>query len=111
MKLNYAGKNRLISDIQEEGKKAYSYGISFSLQTTPPERKALLLCDCRIHRWIPGNWAKEKNRMPYLEEKIMAHIWLENNRIYKLPIYQEYNDGRREYCWQETEEKYYNLYN
>ena len=41
----------------------------------------------------------------------MAYIWLENNRIYKLPIYQEYNDGRREYCWQETEEKYYNLYN
>ena len=111
VKLNYAGKNHLISDIQEEGKKAYSYGISFSLQTTPPERKALLLCDCRIHRWIPGNWAKEKNRMPYLEEKIMAHIWLENNRIYKLPIYQKYNDGRREYCWQETEEKYYNLYN
>ena len=105
--LNYAGKNQLISDIQGSGDNVYSYGISFSLQTVPPERKALLLCDCCIHRWIPGKW-KDK---PYLnKDNITAHVWVENNRIYKLPIFQKYNT-EEEYLWKETEEKYYNLYN
>lgn len=105
--LNYAGKNQLISDIQGSGDNVYSYGISFSLQTVPPERKALLLCDCCIHRWIPGKW-KDK---PYLnKDSMMAHVWVENNRIYKLPIFQKYKT-EEEYFWQETEEKYYNLYN
>ncbi len=105
--LNYAGKNQLISDIQGEGNNVYSYGISFSLQTIPPERKSLLLCDCSIHRWIPGK-RKEK---PYLnKENMIAHVWVGNNRIYKLPIYQKYK-SEEEYFWQEVEEKYYNLYN
>lgn len=102
----YAGKNQLISEIQGEGDKAYSYGISFSLQTVPPERKPLLLCNCCIHKWIPGKW-KEK---PYLnQENIIAHIWAENHRIYRLPIYQKYK-SEEEYFWQEAEKKYYNLY-
>ena len=105
--LNYAGKNQLISDIQGEGDHIYSYGISFSLQTVPPERKSLLLCDCCIHRWIPGKW-KEK---PYLNtDNVMAHVWVGNHRIYKLPIFQKYRTDE-EYFWQEIEEKYYNLYN
>lgn len=104
--LNYAGKNQLISDIQGEGNGVYSYGISFSLQTIPPERKAVLLCDCSIHRWIPESW-KER---PYLHEDMIAHVWGGNNRIYKLPIVQTYKRGE-EYYWKEVEEKYYNLYN
>lgn len=105
--LNYAGKNQLISDIQGKGNDVYSYGISFSLQTIPPERKSLLLCDCSIHRWIPGK-IKEK---PYLnKENMIAHVWVGNNRIYKLPIYQKYK-SEEEYFWQEVEEKHYNLYN
>ena len=105
--LNYAGKNQLVSDIQGDGNNVYSYGISFSLQTVPPERKSLLLCDCCIHRWIPG---KRKDK-PYLnKDSMVAHIWVENNRIYKLPIFQKYKT-EEEYFWQETEEKYYNLYN
>lgn len=111
VKLNYAGKNQLISDVQGEGRKIYSYGISFSLQTTPPERKSLLLCDCRIHRWIPGNWKQEENKPPRLDEQVMAHIWVGNNRIYKVPICQKYENGQRIYCWQEAEENCYNLYN
>ena len=105
--LNYAGKSQLISDIQGKGNNIYSYGISFSLQTIPPKRKPLLLCDCSIHRWIPSKW-KEK---PYLnKENVMAHIWVGNNRIYKIPIYQRYK-SEEEYFWQEVEEKYYNLSN
>lgn len=107
VKLNYAGKNQLISDIQGEGNSSYSYGISFSLQTIPPNRKSLLLCDCSIHRWISGKW-KEK---PYLnKEDMIAHIWVGDNRIYKIPIYQKYKSDE-EYFWKEVEKKYYNLYN
>lgn len=111
VKFNYAGKNQLISDIQREGREVYSYGIAFSVQTIPPERKSLLLCDCRINRWIPGNWIKEKNGTPYLDEQAIAHVWVGNNKVYRIPIYQKYDNGQRKYCWQETEEKYYNLYN
>ena len=104
--LNYAGKNQLISDIQGDGNNVYSYGVSFSLQTIPPERKSLLLCDCSIHRWIPGKWQEK----PYLKENVIAHVWVGNNRIYKLPICQKYK-SEEVYHWQEVEEKYYNLYN
>lgn len=105
--LNYAGKNQLISDLQGQGNNVYSYGVSFSLQTVPPERKSLLLCDCCIHRWIPNKW-KDK---PYLNKKnVMAHVWVGNNRIYRLPIFQKYKTDE-EYYWPEAEEKYYNLYN
>ena len=102
VKLNYAGKNQLISDIQGEGDHSYSYGISFSLQTVPPERKALLLCDCCIHRWIPDRWSEK----PYLNgDNLTAHIWMENNRIYKLPIFQKYKT-EEEYSWKEPEKTY-----
>lgn len=104
--LNYAGKNQLISDIQGDGSNVYSYGVSFSLQTIPPERKSLFLFNCCIHRWIPGKW-KDK---PYLnKENLMAHVWVGNNRIYKLPIYQKYK-SKEEYYWNEVEEQYYNIY-
>lgn len=105
--LNYAGKNQLVSDLQGNGNNVYSYGVSFSLQTVPPERKSLLLCDCCIHRWIPGKW---KDKPYFNKDNIVAHIWTENHRIYKLPILQKYKT-EEEYFWQETEEKYYNLYN
>ena len=104
---NYSGKNHLISDIQGKGNDVYSYGLSFSLQTVPPERKALLLCDCSIHRWIP----KKRTEKPFLnKENLVAHVWVGNNRIYKIPIFQKYK-SEEEYFWQEAEEKYYNLYN
>ena len=102
--LNYAGKNQLISDMQGEGNNVYSYGVSFSLQTIPPERKSLLLCDCSIHRWIPGKWKET----PFLKENIMAHVWVGNSRIYKLPICYS---KEVVYSWNAVEEKCYNLYN
>ena len=103
---HYAGKNQLISQIQGEGSHVYSYGISFSLQTVPPERKSLLLCDCSIHRWIPKNWSER----PKLDGKnVVAHIWVGNHRIYKLPIRRVPQD-QGGYAWQEVEEKCYNLY-
>lgn len=107
VKLNYAGKDHLISDIQGEAERSYSYGITFSLQTVPPERKSLLLCDCCIHRWIPGRWSEKP---PYLKgENVQAHIWMKNDRIYKIPIFQKYNTEEG-YFWKEPEKTYYNLY-
>ena len=101
---NYAGKNQLISNIQGEDKLIYSYGISFSIQTIPPKRKSLLVCDCSIHRWIPGQWQDK----PFLSEKLVAHVWVGNNRIYKIPM--GYNRRKACCCWKEEDEKCYNLY-
>lgn len=103
VKFYYAGKGQLISEIQGEGDKCYSYGILFSMQTIPPKRKPLLLCECRIHRWIPGKWKDT----PYLKESILACVWVGKEKIYQLPL--EYDKTKR-YRWRETEQAYYNLY-
>lgn len=102
IKLNYSGKNELISDIQSSGNNIFSYGIKFSLQTIPPKRETLLLCDCSIHRWIP----KTYGTMPYLNSNILAHIWVGKNKIYKIPI--SY-DKFKKYIWSPTDEKYYSI--
>ena len=108
IKFNYAGKNHLISDIQGKWKNIFSYGIEFTLQTTPPERNPIFLCNTVIHRWIPSNY-----KPPYFREKINAHIWGEDSRIYKLPICYGYNreEERGFYFWDKVEENCYNLYN
>ena len=103
--LFYAGKNELISDIQNLQEDFFSYGISFSLQTLPSNERPLLLCNCCIHRWIRDNWKEEI----YLKENITAHIWMGKDRIYKIPI--EYDNNIKGYNWKKVAKKYYNLYN
>lgn len=113
IKLNYAGKNELISDIQEENLANFSYGIKFSLQTLPSAEEPLLLCECVRHRYILGNGEKinelgEKiQKSVFLKNDVTAHIWLENDRIYK--ILMEYINYNRKCIWKTLEQKHYNI--
>ncbi len=85
--LCYVAKNRLISnpitDISSHHR--YSFVFDFSVQTTPPKRKALLLCQMSIRRWIPDTYNKEKT--PYLENAINVHIKIPGEDKYcQVPI-------------------------
>jgi hypothetical protein len=52
--LRYSAKNELISQPIEDEKThhSYSYVFKFSIQTTPPNRRAMLLCEMSIRRWV-----------------------------------------------------------
>lgn len=60
--LCYAAKNQLISDPLTDLKSQHSYSFvfDFSVQTTPPHRKALLLCQMSIRRWVPDRYKEGK---------------------------------------------------
>ncbi len=83
----YAASNQLISkpitDIRSHHQ--YSFVFDFSVQTTPPKRKALLLCHMSIRRWIPDRNNKEK--VPYLENAVNVHIKIPGEDKYcQVPI-------------------------
>ncbi len=112
LKLYYAGRNHFITEVIEEKGHLFSYGVTFSLQTIPPKREAILLCDCSIHRWISERSVNNvgTRRNPWLnKEKHNVHIFQKNCRLYKLPLYQTYKKGN-EYYWLDTELNYYNIY-
>lgn len=66
--LYYAAKNELISQPIEDPKSqhAYSYVFNFSVQTIPPDRHALLLCNMSIRSWVPGRFDKDKAVYSYI---------------------------------------------
>ena len=78
--LCYAAKNQLISHpiIDSKSHHQYSFVFDLSVQTTPPQRKALLLCQMSIRRWIPDNYNKE--RSPFLSESIGSHIKVSDSK-------------------------------
>ena len=75
LRLCYTAKNQLISHpiVDPKSQHQYSFVFDLSVQTTPPKRKALLLCQMSIRRWIPGSYYKEHSS-PYLSESIISHI-------------------------------------
>ncbi len=106
--LIYAEKNELISNVItdiESGHK-YSFVFQFSVQTTPPGRQALLLCNISIRRWISQRKNKEKS--PYLKNAILAHIKVSENKICQIPI--QYCSETIGVDWKEQDRECYNLY-
>ena len=79
--LLYAAKNELVSNAITEPKYGhkYSFVFKFSVQTTPPHREALLLCDISMRRWIYGRRDKEKS--PRLKNAIIAHVKVSADKI------------------------------
>lgn len=108
MILNRVDKDELITDpiytLYKGRFYPYSYAIKLSLQTTPPERKVLLVCDVSIRRYI--SHVKKDN--PYLDKDIFAHIKTANDRYKKVAI--GYNAYERKIGWNEVDRKCYNLY-
>ena len=106
--LCYAAKNQLISDpiIDTKSHHQYSFVFDLSVQTTPPQRKALLLCQMSIRRWIPDRFSKEDVRR--LPENINAHIKVSEDKYCQIPVANDYNAKRVD--WKEQDKECYNIW-
>lgn len=107
--LYYAGKNELVSQSISEPRSGdkYSFVFSFSIQTTPPHRRALLLCNMSIRRWIREPWYPEKDVYP--DDNIQAHIKTGSNKFSQVKIWGNY--ARKETGWDSVDEQCYNICN
>ena len=91
--LCYAARNELVSRPIEDPKtrQSFSYVFHFSVQTTPPGRFALLLCDMSVRRWV-RDLKKSVTRSDngpdvHSGNEIHAHIYLKQSDKYcQIPI-------------------------
>lgn len=106
--LCYAAKNELITIPIEDPQShhRYSYVFNFSVQTTPPERHALLLCDMSIRRWAYGRVNKDKEI--YSENAINVHTNVGNDKFCQVPIW--YSKHTKGFVWKEQDKKCYDLW-
>ena len=106
--LCYAAKNQLISDPITDMKSHHQYSFVFdlSVQTTPPERNALLLCQMSIRRWIPDNYNKE--RTPFLTNAINSYIKISEDKYCQVPIV--YGYAAKQPVWKEQDKECYNIW-
>ena len=108
LQLCYATKNQLISRPLSDpnSQHQYSFVFDFSVQTTPPKRKALLLCQMSIRRWVPD--ASKKDCAPILKENINAHIKIGENKYCQVQI--AYNYNSKQIDWKEQDKECYNIW-
>lgn len=108
LRLCYAAKNQLISHPITDPKSHHQYSFVFdlSVQTTPPQRKALLLCHMSIRRWVPDNYNKE--RTPFLSESISSHIKVSDSKYCQVPIAYDYISKRLD--WKAQDKECYNIW-
>lgn len=106
--LLYAAKNELVSNVITDPKTGhtYSFVFQFSVQTTPPQRQALLLCNASIRRWISER--KNKERDPFLKNAILAHIKVNNDKMCQIPI--SFSSQSRSLDWKAQDRECYDLY-
>ena len=106
--LMYAAKNELVSSVitdHNTGHK-YSFVFQFSVQTTPPERHALLLCHASIRRWILGRINRTKS--PFLKNDIIAHVQVSEDKYCQGPI--QYSYKIKGLDWSFVDKECYDLY-
>ena len=106
--LCYAAKNQLISHpiVDPKSQHQYSFVFDLSVQTTPPKRRALLLCQMSIRRWIPDSYSKE--RTPFLSENIISHIKVSEDKYCQVPIAYDY--GSKQVDWKAQDKECYNIW-
>lgn len=106
--LCYAAKNELISQPIEDPKShhSYSYVFNFSVQTTPPDRHALLLCNMSIRRWVPGRFDKDK--AVYSDNAINVHVYVGGDKYCQIPIYRISKD--KGFAWRKQDKECYDLW-
>ncbi len=107
LRLSYAGKNELVSQPLEDPRShhKYSFVFTFSLQTTPPDRRALLLCHMSIRRWIYASWYTDQSVYP--QDKILAHIKTREDKFCQVNICGNYSKGIT--FWDNKDEQCYNV--
>lgn len=110
--LCYAAKNELVSLPLEDPKtrQSFSYVFRLSVQTTPPGRFALLLCNMSVRRWVRDLQDPEKPVRS--NHEIHAHIYLKREDKYcQIPIQFPYEKGQaKEPNWKWQDKECYNLY-
>lgn len=106
--LFYAAKNELISQPIEDPKSrhTYSYVFNFSVQTTPPDRHALLLCNLSIRRWVPGRF--DKGKTVYLDNAINVHVYVGGDKYCQIPIC--YSGKDKGFAWRKQDKECYDLW-
>lgn len=105
--LSYIGKNELISQpFYDESGHTYSYVMQFSVQTVPPHRQALLLCDISTRRWIYSRLNKGGD--VFAEDGITVYVKTSSNRYYSIPI--AYDRFSKSVEWKKQDLECYNLY-
>lgn len=106
--LLYAAKNELVSNVITDAitGESYSFVFHFSVQTTPPHRHALLLCNISIRRWILERKIKEKE--PFLKNAVLAHIKINDDKYCQIPIQFSYQAGGLD--WKVQDKECYDLY-
>ena len=110
--LCYAAKNELVSLPLEDTKAhdSFSYVFRFSVQTTPPGRFALLLCNMSVRRWVRD--LKNSEKPVRSDCDIHAHIYLKQRKKYcQIPIQFHDEKGRKkDPDWKSQDKECYNLY-
>ena len=106
--LYYAAKNELISQPIEYPKShhTYSYVFNLSVQTTPPDRHALLLCNMSIRRWVPGRF--DKDTAVYSDNAINVHVHVGGDKYCQIPIC--YNGKDKGFAWKKQDKECYDLW-
>lgn len=106
--LCHSAKSELISQPVEDPKSHhwYSYVFRFSVQTTPPDRRALLLCDMSIRRWVPGRRNIEKN--VFSSNAINVHVHVDRYKYCQIPIF--YSTSQKDFVWKSQDKQCYDLW-
>lgn len=106
--LYYAAKNELISQPIEDPKShhSYSYVFNFSVQTTPPDRHSLLLCNMSIRRWVPGRF--DKDRAVYSDNAINVHVYVGGDKYCQIPVC--YSGRDKGFVWKKQDKECYDLW-
>ena len=104
------GLKKLVSQPIVYDKKYYSYGLEFSVQTTPPQRECMLLVFPSVKRFVSNAW-KEKI---YLKENINALVKMSENkyRVMKMKQQKNIDKEKAEYFreWNYADERCYGIY-
>ena len=106
--LYHSARSELISQPIEDPKShhRYSYVFRFSVQTTPPDRRAMLLCDMSIRRWAPGRYDKEKN--VFSSNAINVHVYVDRDKYCQIPIF--YSTSQKAFTWKNQDKQCYDLW-
>ena len=114
LQLSYAARNELISQplimYTKQAEARYSYVFHFSVQTTPPYRKAALLCQISIRRWAEPQVSG--NSVPFLKEAISAHIAVQDGKYCRIPILSIRDQEQKKWrpVWKQDDKRCYDLY-
>ena len=106
------GLKKLFSQPIEYKGQYYSYGLQFSVQTTPPQRECMLLVFPSVKRFVSNAWTENI----YLKENINALVKMSENkyRVMKMKQFQRKNIDKEKteyFCeWNYADINCYGLY-